>query len=198
MRARAVGCDSAAAGPQPSAANSNAAGETYERLGSMSQVCAVCLDKPAAGAEVCRLKCGHEFCRGCIEKWWRLAEKKTCPACRKCFPSLRRVEILVAAASTAAAPAPPAASQTLAAAAPATDASPSPPPTRSRRSRSGPTSAMGEGCHAEVRPQSSSAAGAVPRRLNILASFIEVGRAMQVQDSRTRQWFDAKVVSVDA
>ena len=51
--------------------------------------CLICLDVPEAGTEVCTLRCGHQYCRSCIEQWWMMAERNTCPTCRKQHPSFR-------------------------------------------------------------------------------------------------------------
>ena len=45
--------------------------------------CLICLAEPAVGTEVCLLRCGHQFCRYCIEQWWREAANNTCPTCCK-------------------------------------------------------------------------------------------------------------------
>ena len=53
-------------------------------------VCAVCLEKfGGMTSDTClyTLKCGHVFCDGCIEHWFQ--ERKSCPNCRRGFPSLR-------------------------------------------------------------------------------------------------------------
>ena len=51
--------------------------------------CLICLAEPAVGTEVCLLRCGHQYCRYCIEQWWRIAANNTCPTCRKHHTSFR-------------------------------------------------------------------------------------------------------------
>ena len=52
-------------------------------------ICTICTDpfwKPVFGA-----KCGHTFCRSCLEKW--MVEDKSCPSCRKEIISLTSITV---------------------------------------------------------------------------------------------------------
>lgn len=45
--------------------------------------CSICYDlllEPVVG------NCGHDFCKHCYEKWFRIARKASCPICRKPLP----------------------------------------------------------------------------------------------------------------
>lgn len=44
--------------------------------------CSICLDRPDGRV---RLRCGHVFCRGCIEEWYINTEEPACPNCRRRF-----------------------------------------------------------------------------------------------------------------
>ena len=44
--------------------------------------CAICLDVPGTGKEVCTLRCGHMFCHTCLKTWWAVSRAKSCPVCR--------------------------------------------------------------------------------------------------------------------
>jgi len=43
-------------------------------------VCAICFSEADAGTDMCRLQCGHVFCRECVSRW--LEKHCTCPTCR--------------------------------------------------------------------------------------------------------------------
>ena len=53
----------------------------YEKNQNEKTDCAVCLEELKNGANVTKLKCGHLYCTGCIEKW--LSSSITCPYCRQ-------------------------------------------------------------------------------------------------------------------
>ena len=53
----------------------------YEKTKNEKADCAVCLEELKNGANVTKLKCGHMYCTGCIEKW--LSSSITCPYCRQ-------------------------------------------------------------------------------------------------------------------
>ena len=42
--------------------------------------CSICLDRPDGRI---RLRCGHVFCRCCIEEWYVNTEEPKCPNCRR-------------------------------------------------------------------------------------------------------------------
>lgn len=44
--------------------------------------CSICLDRPDGRL---RLRCGHVFCRDCIEEWYMNSEEPKCPNCRRKF-----------------------------------------------------------------------------------------------------------------
>ncbi|GCB82727.1 hypothetical protein scyTo_0021710 [Scyliorhinus torazame] len=44
--------------------------------------CPICLD---LFTEPVILDCGHNFCQGCIERYWQEGERVSCPECRKVF-----------------------------------------------------------------------------------------------------------------
>ena len=55
--------------------------------------CLVCQEDFAAMPKdkyVTTLGCGHRFCTDCIEDWFSLAARRSCPTCRKCFAGLRQ------------------------------------------------------------------------------------------------------------
>lgn len=44
-----------------------------------ADACAICLDEPRAGDQVCRLGCAHVYHAVCIKRW--LQQKNSCPVC---------------------------------------------------------------------------------------------------------------------
>ena len=73
----------------PSARDTQTDSTGKDSFVSLDIKCLICLSEPEPGTEICTLRCGHQYCRGCIEQWWMAAENNTCPACRKVFPSFR-------------------------------------------------------------------------------------------------------------
>ncbi|XP_043923691.1 zinc-binding protein A33-like isoform X2 [Protopterus annectens] len=47
-------------------------------------LCSICLD---LFKEAVMLKCGHSFCKSCIDKTWDSQKRPSCPECRQAFPS---------------------------------------------------------------------------------------------------------------
>ena len=43
--------------------------------------CSICFEDFEVGAKVKQLKCGHDYCQECIDKW--LENEKRCPVCNK-------------------------------------------------------------------------------------------------------------------
>ncbi|XP_051265302.1 zinc-binding protein A33 isoform X2 [Dicentrarchus labrax] len=53
---------------------------------SLSEVdctCPVCCD---IFKDPVVLLCGHSFCKGCLQEWWRQSRLQTCPVCKELFP----------------------------------------------------------------------------------------------------------------
>ena len=57
--------------------------ETGSRLLTLN--CMICLDFFVEDGEVTELRCGHCYCKGCVQDWFEKkvdSEKLTCPTCR--------------------------------------------------------------------------------------------------------------------
>jgi SNF2 family DNA or RNA helicase len=61
--------------------------------------CPVCLDEPPPG-ELAVAKCGHSFCKSCIERC--VSEKRMCPTCRERL-TMKELFVVAAASSSSAA-----------------------------------------------------------------------------------------------
>lgn len=48
--------------------------------------CSVCYEKKSCSTKAL-LPCGHEFCKGCIDKWRK--QNNSCPLCRKTFSNYK-------------------------------------------------------------------------------------------------------------
>ena len=47
-----------------------------------AKTCSICLQDFRTNRRVCRLPCGHVFCRDCLYRWFT-KESCTCPVCRE-------------------------------------------------------------------------------------------------------------------